>query len=203
LNFEGEKILIATGRIPSLDDLDLDAAGIKYGRHGIEVNDFLQTNIPSIYAAGDAIPSLQLEHVAVYEGWLAAKNMYGAKKATDYRIIPRVMFSHPQVASVGETEEQAAKRTEIVTTSYPYAGIARAQIDRQKQGIIKLIADASTKKLLGAHIVGDEAGNLIHIASAIMKSGVELDKIADSVSAYPTLSQGFFYAIDQINEKLS
>ncbi|KKL91209.1 hypothetical protein LCGC14_1896990, partial [marine sediment metagenome] len=113
-SLKGQKVLIATGRVPDLKELGLEAAGVKYGRKGIEVNELMQTSVPSVYAAGDVVSSLQLEHVAVYEGWKAAVNMFSEKKEpVDYRVIPRVMFSHPEVASVGETEEQAASHTAV------------------------------------------------------------------------------------------
>lgn len=200
---EAEKILVATGRIPDIKNLNLDGVGIKFGRKGIEVNEYLQTAVKNIYAVGDVIPTLQLEHVAVYEGWLAAKNMYSEKKEpADYRVIPRVMFSNPEVASVGETETQAKQHSDTMSTSFPYNGIPKAQINEERAGLIKLVADANTGKLLGAHIIGKDAGELIHLAALAMQFNLRVSEIANGISAYPTLSQGFYNACDSLAEKL-
>ena len=197
---KGQKVLIAAGRVPNLKELSLESAGIKFGRKGIEVNEYLQTSAPSVYAAGDALTSLQLEHVAVYEGWKAAVNMFSEKKeSVDYRVIPRIMFSHPEVASVGETEEQAANRADVQSVAYPYSGIAMANISGETEGLIKLVADSSTGILLGAHIVGKNAGDLIHLGALAMQANIAVDKISDSIAAYPTLAQGFYYAAENLS----
>ena len=203
-NLKSQKVLIATGRVPNLKQLDLESAGVKYGRKGIEVNEYLETSASSVYAAGDVIPSLQLEHVAVYEGWKAAKNMFSdEKEVLDYRVIPRVMFSNPEVASVGETEEQAAGHSEIESVAYPYKGIAMANINEDNDGLIKLVADASSGILLGAHIIGKNAGDLIHLAALAMQTNIPVDKIASSIAAYPTLAQGFYYAAESLSAKIN
>lgn len=205
LTFTGERILIATGRTPNLGSLNLEAAGVKYGRKGVEADEYLKTSAPSIYAAGDLLPppSLQLEHVAVYEGWLAANNIFSQpKKTADYRVIPRVMFSFPEVASVGETAEQAKAHANAVSITYPYAGIAMAQISEETGGLIRLVADADTGELLGAHIIGTEAGNLIHLAALAMRFHLPVTEIAGSVSAYPAMAQGFYYACEMLADKL-
>ncbi len=202
--FSAEKILIATGRVPNYKQLNLDAVGVKYGRKGIEVNEYLQTNVGSIYAIGDIISSLQLEHVAVYEGGLVSKNMfYKDKEAVDYRVIPRVMFSYPEVASVGETEEQASSHARVVSASYPYAGIAMAQMAQRTQGLIKLVVDAKSGYLLGAHIVGASAGELIHLASTAMRFNISVADLAESISAYPTYAKGFYHAANNAAGELA
>jgi len=201
---KAEKILLATGRRPHFEGLNLEAAGVSYGKKGIEVNQYLQTTVPSIYAVGDVIPSLQLEHVAVYEGWLAANNMFsGGKMAADYSVIPRVMFSHPEVASVGESEAEAKKRTKVMAQTFSYKGIPMAQISDNTEGLIKLVADVSQGTLLGVHIVGEDAGNLIHLGALAMQFALPVRHIAEAVSAYPTLAQGFYYACEALSERLA
>jgi mercuric reductase len=199
---EGEKVIIATGRTPRLSSLNLEAAGVKYGRRGIEVDEYLKTSAPTVYAAGDVLPSLQLEHVGVYEGWLAAQNIFADRPfPAEYRVIPRVMFSYPEVAGVGLTEVQAAEFTEVATVTYPYADTATAQINEEPEGLIKLVADVETGLLLGAHIAGNDAGDLIHLAALAMKHNIEATEIGELVAAYPTLAQGFFYAAGELGEK--
>ncbi len=203
ITFAGQEILIATGRIPALAPLHLEAAGVAYGRKGIDVNEFLETSVAGVWAAGDVVPSLQLEHVGVYEGWLAGQNMFSANKvAADYRVIPRVMFTYPEVASVGDTEEQAAGKTRVAAAALPYSALAMAKIGGEPQGLIKLVADLSSRQLVGAHIVGQDAGNLIHLAALAMQTRTPVDQIAKTVSAYPTLAQGFFYAAEALAAKL-
>lgn len=203
ISVSGEKMLIATGRKPALNELNLVAAGVTFGRKGIEVDRFLETAAAGIYAAGDVLPSLQLEHVGVYEGGLAVNNMFSdQREGADYRVIPRVMFTYPEVASVGETEEQAARARPVVAETIPYAALAMAKIDGEPQGLIKLVADAAGGQLVGAHIVGHDAGNLIHLASQAMSFNLPVDKVAASIAAYPTLAQGFFYAAEALTEKI-
>ena len=203
LEIEAEKILIATGRGVDLSSLGLESALVSYGRKGIEVDDHLQTSQEGIYAAGDVVASLQLEHVAVYEGWLAANNMFSSsKKEKDYRVIPRIMFSHPEVASVGMTEDEARVDNSIEVVSFSYAAIPMAQINEDVTGVIKLIADRGSKRLLGAHIIGTDAGNLIHLAALGMVAEMPVDKIGETVAAYPSLSQGFFFACDDLGAKI-
>ena len=203
LQIDAETILIATGRGADLSSLDLESSSVKYGHKGIEVDDHLQTSGAGIYAAGDVIASLQLEHVAVYEGWLAASNMFSPVKTDrDYRVIPRIMFSHPEVASVGMTEDEASAENSIEVLNQPYSAIPMAKINEDTTGLIKLIADRPSKKLLGAHIVGTDAGNLIHLAALAMNAGIPVDKIGATVAAYPSLSQGFFFACEDLGAKI-
>lgn len=192
-------LLVATGRIPQLENLKLSDVGIKYGKKGIEVNDNLQTSVPNIYAAGDCIPSLQLEHVGVYEGWLAAQNILsGNKHKADYRVVPRVMFSLPEVGSVGETEQQARQHADVATKTFPYNSIPMAQISEDPDGLIKLVADANNGTLLGAHIMGAGASNLIHLAALAMQFNLPVGDIGDAISTYPTLAQGFYHACESL-----
>jgi mercuric reductase len=204
MNFSGQRLLVATGRRPSLSGLNLDAAGIKYGKKGIEVNEHLQTSAPSVYAAGDCVPSPQLEHVAVYEGWLAASNIFSAaKEKADYRVIPHVMFTEPEIAAVGLTEEQARAQTDVATVTLPYRGIPAARIKEDTEGLIKLVADSRDGRLLGVHIGGNSAGELMHLGALAMKANLSVDDIGQVVSAYPTLAQGFFQACETLTQGLA
>lgn len=192
-------LLVATGRKPQLKGLGLDETGIKYGKKGIEVDEHLQTSVHGIFAAGDCIPSLQLEHVGVYEGWLVSQNILSEnKQKIDYRVVPRVMFSFPEVGSVGETEDEAGRHANVIIKSFPYASIPMAQIKEDSEGLIKLVADADSGTLLGAHIMGARAGDLIHLAALAMRSNIPVSSIGGSIAAYPTLAQGFYYACEAL-----
>jgi mercuric reductase len=204
VNFSGQRLLVATGRKPNLRGLDLESAGINYGKKGIEVNAHLQTSVPSVYAVGDCIPSLQLEHVAVYEGWLAAANINSpVKEKTDYAVVPHVMFTDPEIAAVGMTEAQARERADVIAIGYPYWGIPSAQISEETEGLIKLVADAQSGRLMGAHIAGKNAGDLIHLGALAMKADLTVDQIAPVMAAYPTLAQGFFQACEALAGRLA
>jgi len=203
VELDAEKMLVATGRGSDLSSLDLESASVSYDRKGIDVDNLLQTTSKSIYAAGDVVPSLQLEHVAVYEGWLAANNMFKTeKKEKDYRVIPRIMFSHPEVASVGLSEDEAKVSNSIEVVALPYAAIPMAQINEDTIGLIKLIADKGSKLLLGAHIIGTDAGNLIHLGALAMEAEIPVERIGETISAYPSLSQGFFSACEDLAAKI-
>ncbi|RJQ31701.1 MAG: NAD(P)/FAD-dependent oxidoreductase [Actinobacteria bacterium] len=202
-NLVANKLLVATGRKPNLD-FNPKAAAIRAETEGILVNPLLQTDSPNIYAAGDVLPTLQLEHVATYEGYLAAHNMFSLnKQLTDYSVVPHVMFTFPEVAAVGITQRQAEESFHIATSLYSYSAIAAASINEERNGIIKLIGDNNTGLLLGAHIIGADAGNLIHLASILMQAKVPVNALAEQISAYPTLAQGFYYALTKLSENIS
>lgn len=203
VTFGGESLLVAVGRKADFASLSLDKAGVEYGSKGIVVDDYLQSTAASVYAAGDVLPppSLQLEHVAVYEGQLAVNNMFAAKRRTDYSVVPRVMFSFPEVASVGETAAQAKQRVAAVSAALPYTSIAMARIADETQGLIRLVAEEGSGRLLGAHIIGTDAGNLIHLATTVMRAGTPVGEVAETISAYPTLAQGFYLACGMVSGK--
>jgi mercuric reductase len=169
----------------------LGAAGIEWTPKGVAVDEQLRTSQPWAWAAGDMVGQQLFTHVASLMGQLAARNaVHGAKEALDLRVLPRVTFTDPEVASVGMTQEQARGAGRDVRVGFASLVEAeKAQIDGQKHGHVKVIADSRSGEMLGCHIVAETAGDMIHEAVAIMAGRVPVRKVADAMHAYPTLSE--------------
>ena len=189
---EADEVLVATGRRPVFDVHDLDAAGVELDDEGRPVlNDTLRTTSDHVWAAGDATGELLFTHVGSYEAELVVDDILGAPRPRDYRVVPRVTFCDPEVASVGLTEIQAREAGHEVRTSVrPIADNERSHIEGRTHGLVKLVADArGTGGLLGGHIVGEEAGAMIHEVVAVMAGRTRSSDIGDAIHAYPTLSE--------------
>jgi pyruvate/2-oxoglutarate dehydrogenase complex dihydrolipoamide dehydrogenase (E3) component len=186
-----DQVLVATGR--SLDGaaLGLDAAGIAWTPKGVQVDEQLRTSQPWAWAAGDVIGGALFTHVASELGRIAAANaLHGTGEIADLRVVPRVTFTDPEVASVGLTERQAREAGFDVRTGFAsLAEAEKAQIDGQVHGHVKVVADAATGEMLGCHIVADTAGDMIHEAVAIMAGHIPVRSVARAMHAYPTLSE--------------
>ena len=187
-----DEILVATGRSLNGAALGLDAVGIEWSRKGIVVDSTLRTSVPWAWAAGDVVAGAPLfTHVASEMGQVAARNALGhAGDSVDLGIVPRVTFTDPEVASVGVTE--AAARAAGRTLRVGFAALAdaeKAQIDGQKFGHVKVVADAASGELLGCAIVAETAGDMIHEAVAMMAGRVPVGTVARAMHAYPTLSE--------------
>ena len=197
---EVDEVLVAVGR--SLDGLalGLDAAGIDWTRGGIQVDGHLQTSRPWAWAAGDVIGGGTLfTHAAAEMGRVAAANAaLGAAVPIDLRVLPRVTFTDPEVASVGLTDDQARRAGHEVRIGFAaVADAEKAQIDGQVHGHVKVIADARSGELLGCHIVADTAGDMIHEAVAMMAGRTPVGPVARAMHAYPTLSELMRTALGQ------
>jgi pyruvate/2-oxoglutarate dehydrogenase complex dihydrolipoamide dehydrogenase (E3) component len=194
-----DEVLVATGR--SLDGaaLGLDAAGIAWTPRGIQVDEHLRTSQPWAWAAGDVIGGALFTHVASELGPLAAANaLHGEQRVADLRVVPRVTFTDPEVASVGLTERLAREAGHDVRIGFArVADAEKAQIDGQVYGHVKVVADARTGQLLGCHIVAETAGDMIHEAVAIMAGRVPVGVVARAMHAYPTLSELMRTALGQ------
>jgi pyruvate/2-oxoglutarate dehydrogenase complex dihydrolipoamide dehydrogenase (E3) component len=186
-----EELLVAKGREPCFDGHDLTAAGVSLDDEGRPIlGETLRTTSPDIWAAGDATGELLFTHVGTYEAGLVVADILGRPRARDYRVVPRVTFCDPEVASVGLTEGQAREAGyEVRTAIAPFAENERARIDGVTHGLVKLIASATDGELLGGHIVGDGAGVMIHEVVAMMAGRLEARTIANAIHAYPTLSE--------------
>lgn len=186
-----DEVLVATGRRPVFDVHDLGAAGVELDERGRpRLDETLRTTNPSVWAAGDATGDLLFTHVGSYEAELVVDDILGRPRPRDYRVVPRVTFCDPEVASVGLTEREAREAgLEIATAVLPLADNERAHIDGATAGLVKLVADARTGEVLGGHIVGPEAGAMIHEVVAIMAARVPAAVIGDAIHAYPTLSE--------------
>jgi pyruvate/2-oxoglutarate dehydrogenase complex dihydrolipoamide dehydrogenase (E3) component len=199
-----ERLLVATGRRPAFDGHDLAAAGVELDAAGRPVlTDTLRTTAPHIWVAGDATGELLFTHVGSYEADLVALDILGTPRPRDYRVVPRVTFTDPEVASVGLTEAAArAAGHEVAAATARIEDNERAHIDGRSRGLVKLVADRSTGELVGGHIVAEEAGAMIHEVVAAMAGRLPVRVLADAIHAYPTLSESVRWAAIQLAEAL-
>jgi mercuric reductase len=188
---EADEILVAVGRSLDGEGLGLPQAGVDWTPKGISVDRHLRTSRPWAWAAGDVVGGPLFTHVASEMGRVAGRNaLLGAEEVLDLRVLPRVTFTDPEVASVGLTEQQAREQGHDVRIGF--AGLAeaeKAQIDGQTHGHVKAVVDGRSGELLGCHIVAETAGDMIHEAVAIMAGRVPVAGVARAMHAYPTLSE--------------
>ncbi|MDI6817521.1 MAG: NAD(P)/FAD-dependent oxidoreductase [Actinomycetota bacterium] len=204
VRLSASKLLIATGRHAVTTDLGLEDAGIEVGKKGIEVNEYLQTSVSHIYAAGDVVPFIQLAQAAAYEGDLAGYNAFATeRKKLDLRVMPRVTWSYPEIASVGITEEEAKENNlAYVVQKFPFAGLGRALADDEREGFVKFIADTNTEEVLGCHIIGHHADEMIHQAAQAMQLRAPITELAQTISCELTMSEGIGNALIDLGEQL-
>ena len=200
-----DELLVAAGREACFDGHDLAAAGVSLDDEGRPIlSETLRTSSPDIWAAGDATGELLFTHVGTYEAGLVVADILGRPRARDYRVVPRVTFCDPEVASVGLTEEEAREAGhEVCASLVPFAKNERARIDGVAYGVVKLVASATDGELLGGHIVGDGAGAMIHEVVAMMVGRLRAHAIADAIHAYPTLSESVKAAAADLADRLS
>ncbi len=187
------QLLVATGRRANTAGVGLERIGVSLGKKGeIVVKEFLQTTNPNVYAAGDVIGDPMFVYVAAYGGALAAENaLTGNQRRYDLSALPKVTFTDPAVASVGLTEDQARGRgIEPLASKLPLEHVARAQAARDTRGFVKLVADAGTKKVIGAHILAAEAGEMITEPALAIKFGLTIEDLTSTFHPYLTLSEG-------------
>ena len=188
---EVEQVLVATGRRPVFDGHDLAAAGVELDERGHPVlTETLRTTAPNVWAAGDATGELLFTHVGSYEAELVVDDVLGVPRDRDYRVVPRVTFCDPEVASVGRTERATSEAGHEVRTAVVHLeDNERSLIEGRSFGLVKLIADARSGELLGGHIVGEEAAAMIHEVVAVMAGRIPASTIGTAIHAYPTLSE--------------
>jgi len=190
---EGEQILVATGRKPITDSLNLSVAGVEVGsQKEIIINEYAQTSNERIYAAGDVTLGSQFVYVAAYEGGVVADNAIGKlNRKINLSFVPAVTFTNPSIATVGLTEEQAEEKGYKVKTSVlPLDEVPRAIVNRQTTGVFKLVADASSLKVLGVHVVSENAGDVIYAATLAVKFGLTVEDLKESLAPYLTMAEG-------------
>jgi dihydrolipoamide dehydrogenase len=188
---EADCVLVATGRRPSVDGLGLDKLGIKMTDRGyVDVDKHWATSVKGIYALGDAVPGPMLAHKAEDEGMAVAEVIAGKHGHVNYDVIPGVIYTTPEVANVGLTEEAAkAGGRKIKIGKFPFMANARAKAMMQADGFVKLIVDAETDRILGCHIIGPSAGDLIHEVCVAMEFGASAEDLALTCHAHPTVSE--------------
>ena len=184
-------VLVATGRKPYSSDMGLERAGVALGQRGrIIVNDRLQTSVPNIYAIGDVTDIKQLAHFASAQGKAAAEIITGHPAQTNWRAVPAATFTNPEIASVGLTEREAkAEGRELKIGRFPFRAHGRNIADGETTGFVKLVADASTNQLLGAHIIGAKASEIIHEAALAIGADLDIQALALAIHAHPTVAE--------------
>ncbi len=203
---EGEEILVAAGRRPNVEELGLERAGVELDERGaIRVDEGLGTSNPKVWAVGDVTLSPQYVYVAAHEGAMAADNaLSGAGKTLDFGALPGVMFTDPQVATVGLTEARArAAGREVETSVLPLKAVPRALVNRDTLGVVKLVAEKGTGRLLGAHVAAENAGEVIYAATLAVRFGLTVSDLADGFAPYLTMSEGLKLAAQTFGRDVS
>ncbi|MDD3776752.1 MAG: dihydrolipoyl dehydrogenase [Actinomycetota bacterium] len=197
---EAEKALVSVGRKPNTEGLNLDGAKVRQDSKGyIEVDRFGATTAPGIYAIGDINGKYPLAHVAAAEGKIAVDHILGVEKILNYQAVPYAIFTSPQIGAMGLTEKQAQQKAgEIKVGRFPFTHNGRALIDGHTAGFTKVITDASTGEILGAHIIGPDAGELIHVMALAKSSELLAEDIIANIYAHPTLSESLLEAGEDV-----
>jgi dihydrolipoamide dehydrogenase len=190
-SLKADVVLVATGRKPFTTGLGCEEVGINKDHAGrITVDSHFCTNVPGIYAIGDVIAGPMLAHKAEEEGVALAEMLAGHSGHVNYNTVPGVIYTHPEISSVGLTEEQAKeKMIDVNVGKFPFMANGRARAKGQTDGFVKIIADKKTDRILGAHIVGPSASELIHEIIICMEFGGSSEDLARSFHAHPTLSE--------------
>ena len=188
---DADYCLVSVGRVPYTDKLGLDKAGVKMDERGrVVVNGHLQTNVPNIYAIGDVVKGAMLAHKAEEEGTYVAEFINGEKPHIDYNLIPGVVYTWPEVASVGKTEEELKEaKVEYKTGSFPFKASGRARASMDTDGVVKVLADKKTDEILGVHICGPRAADMIAEAVVAMEFRATAEDISRISHAHPTFSE--------------
>lgn len=189
-HIETDVVLVATGRRPFTDSLGLDALGIEMERGKVKTDGHWQTNIKGIYAIGDVIDGPMLAHKAEDEGAAVAEVLAGQAGHVNYNVIPGVVYTQPEVASVGATEEELKTAgIDYVAGKFPFSANGRARAMNQTDGFVKFLADKATDRVLGTHIIGFGAGEMIHECAVLMEFGGSSEDLARTCHAHPTMSE--------------
>lgn len=191
VEFKGDYCLVSVGRSPYTEGLGLENAGVKLNeRKQVETNEHLQTNIPNIYAIGDVVKGAMLAHKAEEEGTLVAEIIAGQKPHIDYNLIPGVVYTWPEVAAVGKTEEELkAEGIDYKVGSFPMRALGRARASMDIDGLVKVLADAKTDEILGVHMIGARAADMIAEAVVAMEFRASSEDVARMSHAHPTFTE--------------
>jgi dihydrolipoamide dehydrogenase len=188
---EADAVLVAIGRMPYTEGLGLEAVGVKKDNRGrVIVDPHYKTNVDGIYAIGDVIAGPMLAHKAEEEGVAVAENLAGQAGHVNYDVIPNVVYTYPEIASVGKTEEELKTAGVAYNIGkFPFTANPRAKVNLTTEGFVKILADAKTDRVLGVHILGPDAGNMIAEAAIAMEFGASSEDIARTCHAHPTLPE--------------
>ncbi len=209
LSLNVEQVLVSVGRGFNSRGIGLEKVGVQVGARGeIVVDARMATNVPGVYAIGDVVGKAMLAHVASAQGKVAVENFMGRPRTIDYDVIPTGIFTLPEIGRVGLTEQQARDRCvaagkdsqQAVTVGrFRYGGLGKAQATGDIQGMVKVIADAESDRILGVHILGAHATDLIHEAGLAMHVGATVSRVAEMIHAHPTLAEGLMEAMEDVH----
>ena len=199
--FIAEKILVSVGRKLNSDRIGLEEIGIQKGARGeIVVNEKMETNIDRIYSIGDVTGNLMYAHVASKQGKIVAENIMGNNEKMDYSVVPYAIFTSPEIAAVGLKESQALdKGLKVKTGSFQFRAIGKAHVMGEITGFVKIVSDETSDRILGVHIIGPHASDLIHEAALAIKAGLKTKDIAQTIHAHPTLSEAMMESAEDLN----
>ena len=199
---EVEQVLVSIGRAVNTKDIGLEAIGVKTGQRGeIMVDSSLQTNVEGVYAIGDVIGGIMLAHLASKEGIVAVENAMGGSSKVNYDVVPAAIFTSPEIGSVGIREKQAVEKgLKYKVGRFQFRGLGKSHAMGEIAGLFKIIADEETDKILGAHIIGAHASDLIHEVAVAMEKGLTTKDIAHTIHAHPTLAEGIMEAAEDVHD---
>jgi dihydrolipoamide dehydrogenase len=188
--FECDKVLVATGRRPFTEGLGLEEVGVTLEEGRVVIDDAFRTSVPGIYAIGDVVRGPMLAHKAEDEGIACAEIIAGQHGHVNYEVIPGVVYTYPEIAAVGRTEEELkAEGIAYKIGKFPFTANGRARANRTTEGFVKVLADPATDRVLGVHIIGAGAGEMIHEAGVLMEFGGSSEDLARTCHAHPTMSE--------------
>ena len=197
----GEKILVAVGRVPSFEGIDVQRLGLKTERGALVTDEFLRTNLPNVYAIGDVNGKYMLAHKAAAEGLLAVENILGTPHKMDYTVIPQCIYSFPEIACVGLSEKQARAKYaegELKIGKFPLAANGKAQVEGETRGFVKIIAERNSQRILGVHLFGIAATELIAEAVTAIKLGARAEELEQCIHPHPTISEAVQEAYQEV-----
>jgi dihydrolipoamide dehydrogenase len=197
---DANQALVSVGRAFNTEELGLDNVGVKLNKNGsIKTNNAMRTNIDNIYAIGDVRGEILLAYTAVHDGTVAVDNCLGEKASKDYLGVPSVIFTHPEVASVGMTEKQAAESHEVAIGKFPLRALGKAHAENEIAGEVKVIGDKKTDKLLGVHIVGIHATEIIHVAALAINRKLTVTQLGKLIFGHPVISESIMEAAHDLH----
>ncbi len=198
---DAEKALLSVGRRPNSEGIGLEELGVEVNKRGeITVNEEMATNVPGIYAIGDVVGNIMLAHVASHEGIVAAHNIAGDKKCMAYNAVPGAIFTRPEVASVGLNESQAKEQgLDVKVGKFPFMASGKALAMGETDGFVKVMADAGTDVILGVHIVGPGATDLIPEPTLAVRTQMTVHEFTDTIHAHPTLAEALVEAAQAVH----
>lgn len=196
VQFKGDKVLIAAGRTPLIEGLNLDKVGIEFTRKGINVDDNFETNIKGIYAIGDVNGKCMLAHAAAHQGTAAVEKIMNLRKTEENNLIPSCIFVFPEIASIGITEEEAKnKGIDYKVSKFSFRANSKALTLGEEDGILKVIGRKENNRIIGVHIIGPHASDIIHEAALAVNKKMKVKDIKEVIHAHPTLCEAFYESV--------